>query len=165
MWRQPRCCVAASPTPRSRGQLTISTHTAHHHVRSVRRKLGAPHHSQVPSTIFADHYLDRLLTTAAVTNTAVTNTAVTNTAVTNTAVTNTAVTNTAVTNTAVTNTAVTNTAVTNTAVTNTAVTNTAVTNTAVTNTAEEQPPLPPRRNPPTLAVTCSRDPTLPPIAR
>jgi len=53
-------------------QLTISTHD---HVGSVRRKLGARHRSQVPSTIFADHYFDRLLTTAAVTNTAVTNTA------------------------------------------------------------------------------------------
>ena len=50
-------------------QLTISNHTAHDHVRSVRRKLGVRNRSQVSSKIFADHYFNRLLATAAVTNT------------------------------------------------------------------------------------------------
>lgn len=47
-------------------ELTISQHTAHDHVRSVRRKLGVRSRAEVASRIFADHYLDRFLADAAV---------------------------------------------------------------------------------------------------
>lgn len=46
--------------------LAISAHTAHDHVRAVRRKLGVRSRSEVASVIFADRYLDRFLSTASV---------------------------------------------------------------------------------------------------
>lgn len=47
-------------------ELTISAHTAHDHVRSVRTKLGVRSRAEVVSRVFADRYLDRFLTTASV---------------------------------------------------------------------------------------------------
>lgn len=45
-------------------ELYISAHTAHDHVRAVRRKLGVRSRAEVAARIFADHYLDRFLATA-----------------------------------------------------------------------------------------------------
>ncbi len=45
-------------------ELGISAHTAHDHVRAVRRKLGVRNRGEVAARIFADHYLDRFLETA-----------------------------------------------------------------------------------------------------
>jgi DNA-binding CsgD family transcriptional regulator len=50
--------------------LGISAHTAHDHVRAVRRKLGVRSRSEVAATIFAEHYLDSFLGSAAVTHAA-----------------------------------------------------------------------------------------------
>lgn len=47
-------------------ELTISAHTAHDHVRAVRRKLGVRSRAEVASRVFADRYLDRFLTSASV---------------------------------------------------------------------------------------------------
>lgn len=47
-------------------ELTISAHTAHDHVRSVRTKLGVRSRAEVASRVFADRYLDRFLATASV---------------------------------------------------------------------------------------------------
>lgn len=47
-------------------ELTVSEHTAHDHVRSVRRKLGVRSRAEVASRIFADHYLHRFLADATV---------------------------------------------------------------------------------------------------
>lgn len=47
-------------------ELTVSEHTAHDHVRAVRRKLGVRNRAEVASRIFADHYLDRFLADASV---------------------------------------------------------------------------------------------------
>lgn len=45
-------------------QLGISSHTAHDHVRAVRRKFGVRNRAEVAARIFADHYLNRFLETA-----------------------------------------------------------------------------------------------------
>lgn len=50
-------------------ELCISAHTAHDHVRAVRRKLGVRNRAEVAARIFADHYLDRFLETADVAHT------------------------------------------------------------------------------------------------
>lgn len=47
-------------------ELTISNHTAHDHVRSIRRKLGVRNRAEVAAKIFAGHYLDRFLANAAI---------------------------------------------------------------------------------------------------
>jgi len=47
-------------------ELTVSTHTAHDHVRAVRAKLGVRNRAEVASRVFADHYFDRFLATASV---------------------------------------------------------------------------------------------------
>lgn len=50
-------------------ELGVSEHTAHDHVRAVRRKLGARSRAEVSATIFAEHYFERFLATAVVTHT------------------------------------------------------------------------------------------------
>lgn len=49
-------------------ELGVSEHTAHDHVRSVRRKLGVRSRAEVSAAIFADRYFDGFLATAAVTH-------------------------------------------------------------------------------------------------
>jgi DNA-binding CsgD family transcriptional regulator len=56
-------CRGLSDTEIAR-ELCISAHTAHDHVRAVRRKLGVRNRAEVAARIFADHYLDRFLHTA-----------------------------------------------------------------------------------------------------
>lgn len=46
-------------------ELGVSAHTAHDHVRSVRRKLGVRSRAEVSATIFAERYFDRFLGSAA----------------------------------------------------------------------------------------------------
>lgn len=48
------------------GDLGVSEHTAHDHVRAVRRKLGARSRAEVSATIFAEHYFEGFLASAAV---------------------------------------------------------------------------------------------------
>lgn len=47
-------------------ELTISAHTAHDHVRSVRGKLGVRNRAEVAARVFANRYLDRFLASASV---------------------------------------------------------------------------------------------------
>lgn len=47
-------------------ELHISAHTAHDHVRAVRRKLGVRNRSEVAALVFADHYVDGFLQSAAI---------------------------------------------------------------------------------------------------
>lgn len=58
-------CRGMSDREIARG-LDISEHTAHDHVRSVRRKLGVRSRAEVPATIFAEHYLAGFIASAAI---------------------------------------------------------------------------------------------------
>lgn len=58
-------CRGMSDREIARG-LDISAHTAHDHVRSVRRKLGVRSRAEVPATIFAEHYLAGFIASAAI---------------------------------------------------------------------------------------------------